>query len=259
MARQFKNFSSDRTFKRLVGGKHSFLIRKGSEVNQIIHGKNHYLFATPNRNFPKNKLFLFKKVSDDVKKYLSQNSIIDLPPKKNTQDFNLEYDVNNGVITGTDLDHAYWRIAYVKGYISKNTYEHGIKDERSKSIRLATLGVLGTEQKFDRYENGEYVETIIHRRENKLMKTVYKDIRYTCFYMMYEIALMLGEDFESWNTDCIYYRDSKKNREIVNSFFDMHNMLFKQLTYSTVDSFKQFVASEKETDEKEDETETTSK
>ena len=256
MARQFKNFSSDRTFKRLVGGKHSFLIRKGSEVNQIIHGKNHYLFATPNRNFPKNKLFLFKKVSDDVKKYLSQNSIIDLPPKKNTQDFNLEYDVNNGVITGTDLDHAYWRIAYVKGYISKNTYEHGIKDERSKSIRLATLGVLGTEQKFDRYENGEYVETIIHRRENKLMKTVYKDIRYTCFYMMYEIALMLGEDFESWNTDCIYYRDSKKNREIVNSFFDMHNMLYKQLAFNSMEFFdeKEFIE-----EDAEDDTETTSK
>ena len=235
MKRQFKNFSSERTYNRLVGGKHDFLIRKGSEVNQIIFGENHYLFATENKNFPKSKLYLFKMVNDDVKKFIDNNPFIDLPPQKKIKDYNYDYDDELGTITGTDLDHAYWRIAYVKGYISKNTYEHGIKDEKSKTIRLATLGVLGTEQKFDRYIDGEYVETIVHRKENKAMKMVYKDIRLTCFFMMYELSIQLGEDFESWNTDCIYYRDSVENRKIVHEFFDMHNMLYKQLTYNTMD------------------------
>lgn len=235
MKRQFKNFSSERTYNRLVGGKHNFLIRKGSEVNQIIFGENHYLFATENKNFPKSKLYLFKMVNDDVKKFIDNNPFIDLPPQKKIKDYNYDYDDEVGTITGTDLDHAYWRIAYVKGYISKNTYEHGIKDEKSKTIRLATLGVLGTEQKFDRYIDGEYVETIVHRKENKAMKMVYKDIRLTCFFMMYELSIQLGEDFESWNTDCIYYRDSVENRKIVHEFFDMHNMLYKQLTYNTMD------------------------
>lgn len=238
LTRQFKNFSADRTLKRLIGGKHSFSIRKGSEVNQIIFGKNHYLFATENRNFPKNKLFLFKLVNDDVKKFLKDNPDIELPPQKKTQNFNLEYDVEKGILTATDLDHAYWRIAYVKGYISKKTYEHGIKDENSKTIRLATLGVLGTEQKYDRYENGQYVETYIHRKENKAMKNIYKDIRLTCYYMMYLLSVELGEDFESWQTDCIYYRDTPKNRKIVHEFLDMHNMLYKQLTYNSMDYFE---------------------
>jgi hypothetical protein len=251
MKRQFKNFSCDRTYKRLVGGKHNFLIRKGSEVNQIIFGANHYLFATENRNFPKSKLYLFKMVNDDVKKFIDNNPFIDLPPQKKTQEFNLEYDVDSGNLTGTDLDHAYWRIAYVKGYISKNTYQHGVKDEKSKTIRLATLGVLGTEQKFDRYEKGEYIETIVHRRENKAMKQVYKDIRLTCFYMMYELSMQLGEDFESWNTDCIYYRDSVENRKMVHDFFDMHNMLYKQLTNNTMDYFEEIDDSEQEDEEKE--------
>ena len=235
MKRQFKNFSSERTYNRLVGGKHNFLIRKGSEVNQIIFGENHYLFATENKNFPKSKLYLFKMVNDDVKKFIDNNPFIELPPQKKIKDYNYDYDDEVGTITGTDLDHAYWRIAYVKGYISKNTYEHGIKDEKSKTIRLATLGVLGTEQKFDKYVNGEYVETIVKRKVNKAIKMVYKDIRLTCFYMMYELSVKLGEDFESWNTDCIYYRDSVENRKIVHEFFDMHNMLYKQLTYNTMD------------------------
>ncbi len=239
MKRQFKNFSCDRTYKRLVGGKHNFLIRKGSEINQIIFGKNHYLFATENRNFPKSKLYLFKMVNDDVKKFLDQNPFVDLPPNNKTQEFNYEYDIHKGIITGTDLDHAYWRIAYVKGYISKNTYEHGIKDEKSKTIRLATLGVLGSEQKFERYENGEYVETITRRKENKAMKLVYRDIRLTCFFLMFQLSLLLGEDFESWNTDCIYYRDSAENRKLVHDFFDMHNMLYKQLTNNSMDYFEE--------------------
>jgi hypothetical protein len=167
MKKQFKNFSCDRTFKKLVGGKQNFLIRKGSDINQIIFGDNHYLFATENKNFPKSKLYLFKMVNDDVKKFIDNNPFIDLPPQKKIKDYNYDYDDEVGTITGTDLDHAYWRIAYVKGYISKNTYEHGIKDEKSKTIRLATLGVLGTEQKFDKYVNGEYVETITRRKENK--------------------------------------------------------------------------------------------
>jgi hypothetical protein len=174
-------------------------------------------------------------VNDDVKKFIDNNPFIDLPPQKKIKDYNYDYDDEVGTITGTDLDHAYWRIAYVKGYISKNTYEHGIKDEKSKTIRLATLGVLGTEQKFDKYVNGEYVETIVKRKDNKAIKMVYKDIRLTCFYMMYELSVQLGEDFESWNTDCIYYRDSVENRKIVHEFFEMHNMLYKQLTYNTMD------------------------
>jgi hypothetical protein len=82
MKKQFKNFSCDRTFKKLVGGKQNFLIRKGSDINQIIFGDNHYLFATENKNFPKNKLYLFKMVNDDVKKFIDNNPFIDLPPQK---------------------------------------------------------------------------------------------------------------------------------------------------------------------------------
>ena len=240
MKKQFKNFSCDRTFKKLVGGKQNFLIRKGSDINQIIFGDNHYLFATENKNFPKNKLYLFKMVNDDVKKFIDNNPFIDLTPQKKIKDFNYDYDDEIGTITGTDLDHAYWRIAYVKGYISKKTYQHGIKDEKSKNIRLATLGVLGTEKKYERYENGECIGTVVLKKENKAMKLIYKDIRLSCFFMMYELSILLGENFESWNTDCIYYRDGFENRKLVHDFFDMHNMLHKQLTYNTIDSFKEF-------------------
>jgi hypothetical protein len=55
---------------------------------------------------------------------------------------------------------------------------------------------------------------------------------------MYLLSVELGEDFESWNTDCIYYRDTPQNRKLVHEFFDMHNMLYKQLTYDSMEYFE---------------------
>jgi hypothetical protein len=40
---------------------------------------------------------------------------------------------------------------------------------------------------------------------------------------------MLKDDFESWKTDCIYYRDTPENRKIVHNYFEEREMLFKQL------------------------------
>ena len=233
--RKFKKIKCDRFLKRLVNLKLDFYVKKGVEIDQVIYGFNHFLFSTGNNNFPPEKLFLFHRVNVDVKKFLEKTPFIELPPKKPTQSYNLDYDDNVGTITGTDLDHAFWRIAYIKGYISKKTYEYGIADNKAKVIRLATLGNLGKDEVYDKYENGILVGQEVRRPENKNMKNIYADIRLTCYYMMYQLSLQLGDDFESWATDCIYYRDTPENRKIVHDFLDMHNMLYKQLTFNSLD------------------------
>jgi hypothetical protein len=239
MIKKFKNLNCQNFLDRLIKNKASFLIKKGVEIDQIIFGGTHFLYATPNKNFPKNKIFLFGIVNNDVKKFIDENVFIDLPPEKPTQFYNLEYDETKGVITGTDLNHAYWRIAYVKGYISKKTYLRGLEDDDAKNIRLATLGNLGREDRFLQYVNGEFTEDLVLKAENKAMKKVYKDIRLTCYYMMYQLSILLKEDFESWATDCVYYRDSIDNRKLVHDFFDAHNMLYKQLTFNSMDFFEE--------------------
>jgi hypothetical protein len=234
----YKNFSFKRTLKQLVGGKQNFFVREGTEVCEIVFGKNHFLYSTGKKNIPKNKLFLFKKVQFDAKIFVDNNPLIVLPPKHKTQFYNLYYNESIGKITGTDLDHAFWRIAYVKGYISEKTYKKGLEDDKSKTVRLATLGVLGKERKYDEYVNGEFVRTVIEKKEDKALLLVYKDIRYTCYYMMHVLSQKLGDDFESWATDCIYYRDTPENRKLVHSFFEAHKMLFKQLSFDAHEAFK---------------------
>jgi hypothetical protein len=232
--RNYKRVPMTNMYSNLVEGKGSFLIRRGSECNELIFDGLHNVYATENKNFPSNKIFLFNLVNRDVKKFLKTNPFIELPPKKEVTFYSYTYDLEEGRTTGTDLDHAYWRIAYAKGYISKKTYDYGL-DDMAKPLRLATLSVLGREKVFEKWEDGEYVESITLKPKDEQLRMVYADIRYSCFYMMFELSKILGRDFFCWKTDCIYYRDSEKNRKIVQDYFTEREMLWKQLVYDDKD------------------------
>jgi hypothetical protein len=105
----------------------------------------------------------------------------------------------------------------------------------AKPLRLATLSVLGREKVFEKWENGEYVESITLKHKDEQLRMVYADIRYSCFYMMYELSILLGRDFFCWKTDCIYYRNTPKNVNTVQDYFNQRAMLWKQLCYDNTD------------------------
>ena len=237
LPRKFKKVKMDSIFDKLVKNNIDFYVRRGSECNELIYEKRHQVYGSTKGNFPKDKVFLFNNVQQDCKKFLVKYSFIDLPPKVDVSNYNWDYDHESGVITGTDLNHAFWRIAYVKGYISKKTYEFGL-DDRAKALRLATLSVLGREKKYDKFIAGKFVESVVLKEKNEKLQNIYKDIRYSCYYMMHELSQMLGKDFDCWRTDCIYYRDTPENRKIVHDYFEEREMMFKQLVYNSMDAFK---------------------
>ena len=228
LKRIYSKTKVDTFFNKLVKGKGNFLIRFGSECNELIFDNAHNVFATVNKNFDIKLLCLFSMVQNDVNNFLDINPYIDIPPKVNTAEYNYSYNDEIGTLTATDLDHAFWRIAYVKGYITKNTYQKGLPST-GKAIRLASLSVLGRGKKFDKYVEGEFVESIQIKKPDATLQKVYVDIRYSCYYMMYELSQILKDDFESWKTDCIYYRDTPETRKIVHNYFEEREMLFKQL------------------------------
>jgi hypothetical protein len=43
------------------------------------------------------------------------------------------------------------------------------------------------------------------------------------------LAEMLADDFICYKTDCIYYKDTPKNRDLVQIYLDSVNMEWKQL------------------------------
>ena len=213
---------------KLIRGKGSFVLRKGTEVNELIFDNKLTIFSCGRKNFPSDMIYMFKVVRDDVKRYLKENPIVTLPTMVEVSKYNYNYDHDKGKVTGTDLNHAFWRIAFIKGYISEKTYERGLI-EKAKALRLATLSTLGTERVYDIYENGVLVEQKIKRKKDDVLLDVYRDIRFSCYYMMHELSVILGEDFDCYKTDCIYYRDTPENRVKVHKYFDSKQMYYKQL------------------------------
>jgi hypothetical protein len=226
---KYKFGTPDMLLKILKTNNTPYLIKKTSESSEIIFSNTKFIFVHSNK-FPSSKLFLFKAVNRDVTKWLENKGQIILPPKHDVAKFNTSYDDSYGEITATDINHAYWRIAYVRGIISEKTYLAGL-DNTAKALRLATISVLGRKKSYAMYENGKKSESVTLDEGDEKKRMIYKYIRYFCYQMMYELSIKLGDDFDCWKTDCIYYRNTPENIDLVHSYFDEKEMEYKQLVF----------------------------
>jgi hypothetical protein len=215
----------------LASGSNGY-IKKGTFTNEIVWGNYSYIFPCMNKksqtNFKKG-MFLFGMVRRDAKRFLQKRPNFRIPKRHAQIEYNKDVNFELfGKVTGTDLNHAYWRIAYNLGVISDKTYIKGI-DDKFKSVRLAALSTLGSDKKYQRISGGKITqETLIIKGEEDLQR-VYVLIRLTCYKYMSQVKKMLGKDFLCYKTDAIYYIDTKENRQKVREFFKSKDLLMKQL------------------------------
>jgi hypothetical protein len=217
--------------KRMENEKADGYVKKGTFTNEVVWGPYSYIFpcmSKKNQTAFKKGMFLFGMVKKDAKDYLKKNEI--RLPKRYGQieyngNLNEEFDEN---VTGTDLNHAYWRIAYNLGIIRDLTYTKGL-DDKFKSVRLAALSTLGGKKKYQKVKNGVLIDEYFTVEGDEALRKVYTLIRYTCYRYMTQVRRMLGSDFLCYKTDCIYYIDTKQNRKMVKDFFKEKDLLMKQL------------------------------
>jgi len=217
---------------RMKTEKADGFIKRGTFSDEIVWGNNSYIFSSldkeKRRSFNKS-LFLFTMVKKDARLYLKKNKNIKLPKKYPQIEFASKIKEDAlGDITGTDLNHAYWRIAYNLGIISLNTYEKGLNDD-FKSVRLSALSTLGANKTYQKIKAGELINEYLVNKGDDNLKKVYILIRFTCYKYMNKVKKMLGDDFLCYKTDCLYYIDTKENRKMVTDFFKEQNLEMKQL------------------------------
>lgn len=204
--------------------------RKGNFSTELIWDKKSYLFPKDNKpNSYTRGMFLFGMVRKDAKTFVKTGKKLRVPKKYPVNEYNDNFDKFGETLTGTDLNHAYWRIAYNLGIISKFTYTKGLDDE-FKTVRLAALSTLGKGKDYVIVRDGKITEEVVKIGYDDDMDKLYKAIRYTCFKYMQKIKKMLKNDFVCYQTDCVYYVDSKENRKMVHDYFKNQHMSFKQLT-----------------------------
>lgn len=223
--------SEDFIFKRMVEEKANGLIKRGTFTNEIVWGNNSYIFPCMDKKKQmafKKGMFLFGMVRKDVKEYLKTNTI-KLPTKYAQIEYNKELNEDLfGKITATDLNHAYWRIAYNLGIITDKTYTKGLNDD-FKAVRLASLSTMGANKKYQKIKDGKLLDEYKVFYGDDKLKDVYKLIRLTCYKYMNQVKKKLGRDFLCYKTDCIYYIDTQYNRKIVKDFFKEKDLYMKQL------------------------------
>lgn len=233
--RVFKPKGKDSNYAlMLIQRKQDFVMRKTKYYTSIIHDNQEAIFPSKDKdhNFPINQLWLFNAVRMDALKFLKNNPDFEMRTKLPTNVTNVEYDNSYGEITGTDIDSAYWTIAYRMGIISERTYKKANENPSAKPTKLASLAVLGRTKAYHVYSKGEkQKEPLLVNPEHDKLRDIYRMIRYECYSYMSELARQLGKDFEAYRTDCIYYRDTKKNREIVYSYLDLCGFSYKQLVF----------------------------
>lgn len=200
--------------------------REGSFSDEIIWQGRKFLFPSPKKRIAKG-MWVFRSVIIDVQTYVMHNrikTIERLPVNK----WNEKARSFRGKITATDVDHAYWRVAYLDGIITKSTYLKGL-EIKDKSLRLAALANLSSSKEYKVIEDGVITKKTIVLKFNPIFQKVYNNIRYTCYEHMNNIAKMLGDDFICYKTDCIYYKDTEENRLMVQTYLDSALFDWKQL------------------------------
>lgn len=215
---------------RMLTDKANGLIKKGTFTNEIVWGAYSYIIPCLTKKKQvafKKGMFLFGMVRKDVTTYLKNNEIR-LPKRYGQIEYNENLEDIPANVTGTDLNHAYWRIALNLGIISEKTYIKGLNDE-FKEVRLAALSTLGGKKKYQRIKNGVITNECFVVEGDEDLRKVYTLIRLTCYKYMTQVKKMLGNDFLCYKTDCIYYIDTKSNRKKVADFFAEKDLLMKQL------------------------------
>lgn len=203
--------------------------RAGNFANELIFDKRGYRFQGEKINKKtQTGLFLFGMVKKDARAYCAGRKRVQVPKRYPTNETNYEYTYLRSGLAATDLNAAYWRIAYLHGIISENTYNHGMKGDH-KVTRLAALASMGVSKEYYIIKDGKITNKIVKVQGDEMLDACYRKIRYECYKMMQACKMMLGKEFYAYRTDCIYYHDTQANRKRVQEFFEEQGMDCKHL------------------------------
>lgn len=220
--------------RSIINTESNAYFRVGNFSHEIIDGRVQYIFppdGVTDQKLKKMKqgIYLFRLVRANAKEWLKKNTDFKLPNKLPVNDYNTaKGKFENVQIAGTDVNSAYWTIAYNLGVITKATYEKGLATDL-KAVRLATLSTLGAGKKYQVIKNGDLTDEEVCIGSDDRLADVYRLIRYTCYVYMTEMKKLLKKDFIAYRTDCIYYVDTKENKKMVQDYLKSKNLTYKQL------------------------------
>jgi len=194
---------------------------------EIILDKSRIFYYSDKRR--KKYLWIFNQVKRQAQEFIANNTIIE-KPKYPTILYNNKFSLKEDeTIAWTDIDDAYWYIAKNIELINNRLFYQVliIEEDESivKEIRNAALANLGSDKTYEEVEDMIYTGNRIIFKCDPKLKTIHNNIVNTCCEIMYNLSIMLGDDFKEYKTDEITYKRTKNNVKLVNDYIKKQNLL----------------------------------
>lgn len=167
-------------------------------------------------------------VKRDIKKYLDSGFDYDKRGKDySEQQFNedaIEKNIGNLIIS-IDVNDCYWQTAYNLGYITKKTYEGGLRKKEWKIGRNASIGSLAKIEVITAYDKGSVVKDHLGKPKKTVLNPLegYQEIRhnivgYVCD-LFKKLSGVLKNDMCMVLTDCVF-TTIERRKEVEQFFLD---------------------------------------
>ena len=105
-----------------------------------------------------------------------------------------------------DLKHAFWRIAFLQGYISEELYKKQLGDKETKLSRNMALACVIAHKKRIYYQDGQVLFEV--SEVCKPIETMYANIRHICYNAVGDVQKTLAGQVFACRTDAVYVKKS---------------------------------------------------
>jgi hypothetical protein len=229
--------------QNLIARKHTFFIeQKANNYSIIFNNKKQSTFYSKASQVDgyfkdKTKIGVIASIHKEIERYIkSQNLYIEkikpvhAPMLKEFKSFReLPNDTNLVIV---DIKHAYWRIAYLLGYINKKLYKRYADNEDYKLARNIGLSTLVSKKFREMYVNGIQVYKL--QCINPQNNVIYENIRHVTYNFIGELHEELGVYSFGYRTDGLLALNTPEVIEHCKDYFKKNKLLFEATEYIKV-------------------------
>lgn len=239
----------------LCAQKKTFVVENKRKVNSILlYGKTSILNKgkdTKVKSKKKNRevINLFSQVAKNVNQYIVDNGLVVSKVRNRHSSTYTNRKMYREMAEGEmfyyiDISHCFWRIAYLKKYITKSLYENTLKKEEFKTYRNIALACIVAPRSRKYYVFGKYMGEISEWKE--LHQRIYDNIRFTAYNLMGDLRAEINRYCIGYRTDGIMVTDNPKVIERVKQIIKKKGFNYKVTECYKVDElFYQFGNNEK--------------
>jgi len=197
--------------KELKDRKSKFIIDRKRTVSSVIMGGKFFALSRNKNHIGKDEkkteiISLFAQVAKAVTSYIEKNefNVEKIPqrhPSSSTNRIKYSKMKIGSEFWYVDVSHCYWRIAYLRKYITPKLYENVLKKPELKIYRNMALACIVAPRRREYYDNGKMLLEV--SEERTLWKRVYDNIRFISYNLMGDISKQVEKNFIAYRTDGI--------------------------------------------------------